>query len=177
MAGCFRLNGPMDVRPCSPADFPLIAAATPADADITRAHFAQHQAKTATYLVAWEGETPLGGGLVQWRGCVGERARAAYPDAAELNHLQIYPDARGRGAGTAIICAAEALAAERGIRQLAVGVAEDNPDAQRLYLRLGYRETGVVDCSEYDWKDESGTEHHTVERDQVLIKELPAPGA
>jgi RimJ/RimL family protein N-acetyltransferase len=55
---------------------------------------------------------------------------------------------------------------------MAVGVAEDNPDAERLYRRLGYRPTGVIDVSQYDWITPEGAVRHETERDQLLVKDL-----
>ena len=46
---------------------------------------------------------------------------------------------QGRGIGTALVHAAEALAAERGYGAVELGVEDSNPGARRLYERLGYR--------------------------------------
>ncbi|WMY79478.1 acetyltransferase [Citricoccus sp. I39-566] len=53
-----------------------------------------------------------------------------------------------------------------------MGVAEDNPEAERLYRRLGYRPTGIIDVSEYDWITPEGAVRHETERDHLLIKDL-----
>lgn len=53
-----------------------------------------------------------------------------------------------------------------------MGVAEDNPAAERLYRRLGYRPTGVIDVSEYDWITPEGAVRHETERDHLLVKDL-----
>lgn len=113
--------------------------------------------------------------MIQWTGCVGRNARAAFPDAVELNHLQVREQFRGQGVGRRLIEAAEALAAERGRTRVVVGVSEDNPDAARLYIRLGYEPTGVFDVTEYDWVDDDGVVHHEVEHDQVLVKQTRLP--
>jgi ribosomal protein S18 acetylase RimI-like enzyme len=110
--------------------------------------------------------------MVQWGGCVGEQARAAFPGYVEINHLQVRPEHRGRGVGTAIIRAAEVLIGSRGIVQVAVSVASDNPSAARLYLRLGYQPTGVFDICEYNWFDQSDEIHHAIEHADVLTKRL-----
>lgn len=108
------------------------------------------------YLVAWRDDAPLGSGLVQWGGCVGPNARDAFSEAVEFNHLQVRSEFRGQGVGTHLISTAEALAWHRGRPQVGVGVADDNPEAERLYVRLGYRPTGIVDVSEYDSVTDEG---------------------
>lgn len=136
------------------------------------AHYEEQRAGSATYLVAWEGTEPLGSGLVQWRGPVGINARVAFPDSAELNHLQVRPERRGSGVGTCLIQAAEDLARARGHHQLGVAVALDNPNAARLYTRLGYVPTEVVDVTAYTWTNGQGQTQHDTETDQLLIKHL-----
>lgn len=163
---------PLSVRAATPEDLPALEAGWPSPGDVHASHLRAQESGTATFLVAWEGSMPLGSGLVQWSGPVGDRAREAFPDAVEINHLQVREESRGRGVGTALIAAAEDLCAARGRRLVAVGVATDNADAARLYERLGYQRTGVVDVSEYDWVDGAGTVHHEVEQDELLVREL-----
>ncbi|MDO5736671.1 MAG: hypothetical protein Q4P15_09375, partial [Propionibacteriaceae bacterium] len=55
---------------------------------------------------------------------------------------------------------------------IAVAVGDDNEAAERLYVRLGYRATGVFDVSKYSWIDGGGAVHHEVERNQLLVKAL-----
>ena len=62
-------------------------------------------------------------------------------------------NARGDGAGTALIEAARELLRERGIRYWSVGVVEKNAGATRLYRRHGFRNyyrqlLGAVDPEE-----------------------------
>ena len=46
---------------------------------------------------------------------------------------------QGQGIGTSLVQAAETLAVERGYRIAELGVEDSNPQARRLYERLGYR--------------------------------------
>lgn len=119
---------------------------------------------------------PLGSGLLQWDGCVGHNARKAYPDAVEFAHLQVRDGHRGQGVGSGLIASAEEEAAAAGKRWVAVGVGDDNPDAERLYVRLGYRPTGVFDVRKYDWIDDDGVVHHEIERNQLLVKAIRHAG-
>lgn len=164
----------MDVRPCNAADLSVLIAGWPVPGGVHEAHVAHAANGSSDYLVAWHHSAPLGSAVIRWAGYVGAEGRAAYPDAVEICHLQVRPEHRGRGVGTALIAAAEQRASERGHRCIAVGVADDNPEARALYERLGYRPTGIVDVSEYDWVDADGATHHARELDQMFLKVVEA---
>ena len=102
-----------------------------------------------------------------------DNARASYPDCVEVNHLQVRPALRGRGAGTSLLLAAERLVRARGHDLIAVSVAAENADAARLYRRLGFQPTSVIDVSSYTWTDERRRTHRAVERNELLVKRLP----
>jgi GNAT superfamily N-acetyltransferase len=163
----------MDVRACSERDLELLRLRWPTPDDVAGAHYAE-QASGATFLVGWEADEPWGWALLQWRGCIGENARAAFPDCVELNHLQVRPQHQSRGTGMAILAAAEQWVGERGLTRLAVSVALTNPDAARLYRRLGYQPTGVIDACSYQWRDDQGSWHDETESAELLVKELRA---
>jgi ribosomal protein S18 acetylase RimI-like enzyme len=163
----------VDVRPCTENDLEVLQARWPVPGQVHDAHYLRQQEGSATYLVAWDGAEPVGSGMVQWRGCVMDNARASYPDGIEVNHLQVRPALRGRGAGTSLLLAAERMVRERGHDLIAVSVAAENADAARLYQRLGYQPTGVIDVSSYTWTDEHRRTHQAVERNELLVKRLP----
>ncbi|HLS44415.1 MAG TPA: GNAT family N-acetyltransferase [Ornithinicoccus sp.] len=160
------------VRVAVAADLPALDERWPTPGDVHASHLAEQATGRATFLVAWDGDEPVGSAMVQWDGPVGPRARESYPEAVEVNHLQVREEHRGRGVGSAVIAAAEELARGRGRAQVAVGVAHDNDGAARLYERLGYRRTGAMDTVEYDWVDEAGTVRHEVEHDELLVRDL-----
>lgn len=162
----------MKVSPCTEHDLDRLRTQWPTFDDVAGHHYEQQRAGTATFLVCWQDDDPLGWGLVQWQGCLGEHARAAFPSCVELNHLQVRPEHRGRGAGTAILAAAEQLVRDRGLGRLAVSVGVENPDAARLYRRLGYRPTAVLDACAYSWFDGDGQRHDEVESAELLVKDL-----
>ncbi len=62
----------------------------------------------------------------------------------ELPGIQLLPHAQRRGIGTAIIEDLQAQAAAAGI-PLDLAVEKDNPDAHRLYERLGFAPVGETD--------------------------------
>ncbi len=59
----------------------------------------------------------------------------------ELSGIQILPQVQDHGIGTAIIEELKAQAAAAGV-PLDLGVEKDNPDALRLYKRLGFGHVG-----------------------------------
>lgn len=162
----------MDVRACTERDLEILRERWPTSDDVAGAHYAEQQAGAATFVVGWEGGEPTGWALIQWRGGLGENARAAFPNCVEINHLQVRPEHRGRGAGTAILAAAEQRARDLGTSRLAVSVSLENEGAARLYRRLGYQPTGVIDVCSYRWRDDQGGWHDEIESSELLVKEL-----
>ena len=59
-----------------------------------------------------------------------------------IDDLYVRPDARGRGAGAALLAAARADAVRRGVRALHVEVGPENHVARRVYARAGFGESG-----------------------------------
>ncbi|WP_410589673.1 GNAT family N-acetyltransferase [Amycolatopsis sp. lyj-23] len=64
------------------------------------------------------------------------------PGVPLITHLQVHPDLRRRGVGTALVRAAECRLLEKGRYRVALAVRTDNHDAARLYKHLGYRDWG-----------------------------------
>jgi ribosomal protein S18 acetylase RimI-like enzyme len=62
-------------------------------------------------------------------------------DRIEIAGLQVMPVFQRRGIGTAVITAVLDEAATRAV-PVVLQVDKDNPDARRLYLRLGFRQVG-----------------------------------
>ncbi len=65
------------------------------------------------------------------------------PAAGEfyIGHLGVAPDRRGQGIGEALIAHLLAIGAETGLRRAVLDVSVENPRAQALYTRLGFRVT------------------------------------
>lgn len=63
-------------------------------------------------------------------------------DHAVLVQMWVATWARGSGAADALIATAVGHARGSGVRRLTLEVAQDNPRAQRCYLRHGFRHTG-----------------------------------
>lgn len=64
---------------------------------------------------------------------------AELPAAAYIYHLHVEESARGRGFGRRAMLAAERLASEAGIAEIALNVFGCNDQARTLYDSMGYR--------------------------------------
>lgn len=104
------------------------------------------------YLLAEDNDQIIGHVLLKLSGTETE---PGYPD---INDLYVLEEKRGQGVGTKLIEAAEIHAKEKGFNKISLAVNPTlNPDAMRLYERLGYKQTetetyldGVYDGDE-DW--------------------------
>jgi len=83
------------------------------------------------YLVAWDGDVPLG------------HLHLALTEPPELQDVQVGSDHRRRGVARTLIAAAEAEARTRGFARIRVGVSIDNEAAQTLYRTCGYVDGGI----------------------------------
>jgi GNAT superfamily N-acetyltransferase len=138
MSGANRTPG-VEIRRASKADLePLV------DAFGQRMLFTDRIGRTrqnaGELLVAWSGERPVGDVYLWCEALEEPELRAAFPGTPLLNHLEVAADRRGRGIGTMLIRACEEAARRRAYTRLLLGVTLDNPDAKKLYARLGWHE-------------------------------------
>ncbi|MFI5913565.1 GNAT family N-acetyltransferase [Dactylosporangium sp. NPDC051541] len=99
--------------------------------------------------------------------------RERLPNVPILSHVEVVRDARNQGIGTAMISAAEQRVARLGRRRIALGVNMDNPDAYRLYTRLGYAEwDGGPINAVVEQFDQDGRRRFSTEKCHVLVKNL-----
>ena len=155
------------ITSCTPAELAVLNESWPIPDDLHRVFT---ETPNSNYLIAWDGTQPRGSGLLRWDGPGQPNAKAAFPLVPELTQLHVREQHRGRGVGTAIIMAAEALATARDRSCLSLGVDADNTGAARLYERLGYRRSGVRDVVSYGWTDQLGQRHHSTETSELLVK-------
>jgi ribosomal protein S18 acetylase RimI-like enzyme len=83
------------------------------------------------YLIAWEGDEPLG------------HAHLALTDPPELQDVEVRPGHRRRGVASALTAAAEEAALARGFGRLRLQVSVGNAPAQALYRGLGFDDVGI----------------------------------
>lgn len=152
------------VRRCTDADVEELHAEEPPGRNYARGAAERHRRGDVEFLVA-----VLDGSIVG----TGEVTMA---EPAELKNLSVRESARGHGAGSALIQAAERVVEQRHLadgtrsRALILGVGEENPRAADLYERLGYVRTGVFTTTTYDYVDDDGVARPATERDENLIK-------
>jgi RimJ/RimL family protein N-acetyltransferase len=134
---------------------------------------ARQQEGTSDYLIAWLDEVPVGHAEIRWNGCEAAEVRARFPGCPEISALEVWPEwLRSCGIGTELIGAAERRAVGRGIRRIGLGVADDNPRAAALYLRLGFAETGCRYLDRYQVVDDTGTRLEMADPCRFLVKDL-----
>jgi mycothiol synthase len=102
-------------------------------------HLHAHDAAPELSRVACHRQTPVGFALARrWAG-----ERVGFVDL-----LAVAPDHQRRGIGTALLRHAFSAFAADGLREAQLGVASDNPTAQRLYERAGMTTRFRVDIYE-----------------------------
>ncbi len=138
------MTAPYRIRPATVDDVGFLADVSlagsegrlPADFDETgsRAGFAE-----------WTIETLADTAVIELYGDRAGRLRIRRtPESIELCGIQLLPEVRNCGIGTAIIRGLQAESAGAGV-PLDLGVEKDNHDARRLYDRLGFRQIGASD--------------------------------
>jgi ribosomal protein S18 acetylase RimI-like enzyme len=92
---------------------------------------------------------------------------------ANLEDLLVLQERRNQGVGTALLLEAENLVRERGQSHVSLGVGVDNPNARRLYERLGYRDAGLAPVHDGGvYRDRQGDNHSWQEAWVFMVKEL-----
>lgn len=92
-----------------------------------------------TWLVAYEADRPVG--------CGGIKRLDAL--AAEVKRVYVRPEARGLGAGRALMRELEAAARGLGFTRLRLDVGASQPEALALYRDLGFSEIGDYNSNPY----------------------------
>jgi GNAT superfamily N-acetyltransferase len=166
---------PADVRVSTLADLDLLDRHIPSGGRTSfhRQRFDEQLAGPGTYLVAWLADRPVGHLLIRWTGCKADDVRRATGACTELNALGVWPpELQRRGIGRQLIHHAEQLAATRGHLTVGLGVADANPDAARLYERLGYITRVARYTDRWSWIDHEGQEHYESQPASFLIKNI-----
>jgi GNAT superfamily N-acetyltransferase len=172
MRAILQESGELRIRRGSDADLaPLVAVFG------ERSYFgdclAKQQAGGGELLVAWLGGWPVGDVFLDRDPAEEPLIRRWLPGVPRLDHLEVLARLQRRGIGTALLRAGEATARKLGHRRVALGVGLDNPDARRLYERLGYADWGHGSIvATYQDRDRDGPPVTITETIDMLVKPL-----
>ena len=120
----------MEIRSLQPSDRELV------DRHLPLSRLDQHDRDGSTYLVAWDGEAPVGHAHIAWT--------KTHAGAPELQDVFVLPERRREGIARRLTLAAEVEVRKRGFARISLSVsAEGNEAARSLYESLGYRDAGL----------------------------------
>jgi ribosomal protein S18 acetylase RimI-like enzyme len=98
--------------------------------------------RTAGQLARWYGPAVIS--RLPRLARAGAAVQSLRPDDFYLSHIAVLPAHRGRGAGAALLGAAEDRARRLEGRRLVLDVEEHNTGARAFYGRMGYRQASTV---------------------------------
>ena len=132
------------VRQCTKADLKKLVAREPSKARqyFEKSRYKQQKKGACLLLLAWHGGEIVGRTTLRLRPTYANVRVEHGDDFPEINALDAWPP--GQGIGSQIIAACERIAAERGATRIGIAVDDTNPDARRLYERVGYAPWGEV---------------------------------
>ncbi len=133
--------GAVEIRKASVGDLPALASALGQPAFFAD-RLERQAAGKGILLVALLDGTPVGDVYLWCERPEEPEIDERLPGVPLVTHLEVHPDLRRKGIGTAILDAAEDLLAGEGFKQVALGVGPGNVDATRLYERRGYVDWG-----------------------------------
>jgi GNAT superfamily N-acetyltransferase len=139
---------------------------------LSKSHYKRYDVQKrgeGVYLIAWHDHTPVGHFLLRWSGPDDARVMK-YVDVTHSAFLEAGATSvayRRKGIATALIREAERLARAKGCTQIGLSVGStDNPDAKRLYEKLGYVDWGrgefLISWEYIDKHGNHGTESEVV---------------
>ena len=94
------------------------------------------------------------------------------PGSLRLFALDVGPEFRRRGVGTALVEAVERRARSEGLESVNLEVTLDNDRAIRLYEALGYRRTGRPEVVRWSRQAEDGGTEIVEEPSSIMIKKF-----
>jgi ribosomal protein S18 acetylase RimI-like enzyme len=90
---------------------------------------------------------------------------------AYIYGFRIRPEYRNQGIGSTLMQVVEADLIQKGFHKITLNVAQDNPDALRLYKRLGYKVV-AYEAGEWSYVDHTGVRIYVKEPAWKMEKEL-----
>jgi GNAT superfamily N-acetyltransferase len=168
-----RESDELEVRRGSVADLEALVAVFRGERSFFGGCLAKQAAGGGVLLVAWLDGWPVGDVFLDRDPADEPEIRRWLPGVPRLNHLEVLGPVQRRGIGTALLRAGEATAGKLGHRRIALGVGVDNPDARRLYERLGYADWGHGSIvGTYQDRDREGPPVTITETIDMLVKDL-----
>jgi ribosomal protein S18 acetylase RimI-like enzyme len=130
----FGVTMQVSIRPCLREDLPMLEwfGLYARYRQLFTDTFERRERGEIVMLVAVVNEFPVG---QVWIDMVKQREQAT----GILYALRVLPPLQNLGIGTRLIGAVEDLLRKRGYKIVELGLEKNNPNAQRLYERLGYR--------------------------------------
>lgn len=125
--------------------------------------------RSLMWVVDLEGTGIIGQLFVQLNSARTELANGM--TRAYIYGFRIRPLYRGNGLGTSMMKIVEADLKRRGYKKITLNVGRDNPEARRLYERLGYRVV-ANEPGYWSYRDDNGELHDVHEPAWRMEKEL-----
>ena len=160
----------LEVRPAKMSDVSPLDKSMPSAINV--AQIAAQEKGDTTFLLAFDGDEPVGRLVIGWGGTTRDEIREWAPNTPNISMVRTREDQRGRGVGTKLIQSAENLARMRGYGQMGLSVALENKVARRLYERLGYENWGHGAYRQP--RRMPGPNGETMQTEIYLIKQLTA---
>ncbi|MBU2101362.1 GNAT family N-acetyltransferase [Patescibacteria group bacterium] len=107
------------------------------------------------YLIAWEGDVPIGHVFIKLDGPGEQAVKDAVGTFPNLEDLLVVEEKRERGVGTKIMKEVERQLCERNYKKLGFGVGIDELKTIEFYKALGYGKADV-EPFKVSWKNEKG---------------------
>jgi ribosomal protein S18 acetylase RimI-like enzyme len=111
--------------------------------DTHQQRFALQQEGKGLYLIAWNGEVPVGYVFLHFRNPPYHGSYRHYPECAYVEGLTTWPDYQRQGIATSLMEAAENHARGSGVPSLGISVGKHNAAARAFYRKIGYCITSV----------------------------------
>ena len=167
-----RAREAVEIRPLSAAELPLVEAALARYPGKHRERLQGQRRGECVYLIAWDGEEPVGHVNLRIRGRkLPDRARELR--AAQIEDLRVARAHRRRRIATELMRSAAVEAAAHGFGSVGLGVDIGNTPARGLYYQEGYEESGTGQfVVSYPYIDEHGVERQAHETCTYLVKQL-----
>ena len=162
----------LDVRPLAADELDVVERTLARYPGKHRERLAGQRRGESVYLIAWDGNEPVGHLNLRLRGRkLPDRARRLA--AAQVEDLRVARAHRRRGVARRLLRRAAEKASEYGFNVIGLGVDIGNTPARRLYFAEGYEESGTGEfIVSYPYIDEEGYERQAHETCTYLVKKL-----